>query len=126
MNENKISSMIVDAAIEVHRELGGPGLLEGVYEEALTWELHQKDLNVQQQKPVPIHYKGNKLSSDLRLDLLVHDLVIVECKAMTEENDVYRSQLLTYLRLSGKKLGLLINFGARYVKEGITRVVHDL
>ena len=126
MTENQISREIVLSAIEVHRTLGGPGLLESVYEEALVWELKQRGLNVQRQMMVPIHYKGVSLSSPLRLDLLVHDKVIVECKALVKYNKIFEAQTLTYLRITGLKLGLVINFGETLVKDGIHRVVNGL
>jgi GxxExxY protein len=126
VHENAISKIIVDAAIEVHRTLGGPGLLESAYEEPLAWELTQRGLTVERQKPVPIIYKDHTLATPLRLDLLVNGLVIVECKATTRYNPIFEVQLLTYLRLTGLKLGLVINFGERLVKDGIHRVVNNL
>jgi len=126
MTENEISRIIVECAIEVHRTLGGPGLLESVYEEALVWELEQRRLNVQRQVLLPISYKEHALANPLKVDLIVADLVIVECKATTQYNDIFESQLLTYLRLSERKLGLVINFGERLVKNGIHRVVNGL
>ena len=126
MAENEISRIIVECAIEVHRTLGGPGLLESVYEEALVWELEQRRLNVQRQVLLPISYKGHALATPLKVDLIVADLVIVECKATTQYNDIFESQHLTYLRLSERKLGLVINFGERLVKNGIHRVVNGL
>ena len=126
MHENEISKIILDAAIEVHRTLGGPGLLEGVYEEALAWELTCRGLTVERQKVVPLVYKGHTLATPLRLDLLVNGQVIIECKATTQYNDIFEVQVLTYLRLTGLKLGLVINFGERWVKDGIHRVVNNL
>ena len=126
MNENELSRVIVDCAIEVHRTLGGPGLLEGVYEEALVWELDQRGLAVARQQPVPIVYKGHTLASPLKIDVMVNGLVIVECKATVQYNAIFEVQLLTYLRLTGLKLGLVINFGERLVKDGIHRVVNGL
>jgi GxxExxY protein len=126
MTENEISRVVVMAAIEVHRTLGGPGLLESVYEEALAWELGRRGVSVERQKLVPIRYKGAMLSTPLRLDLLVGDKVIIECKAMAEYNSIAEVQTLTYLRLTGCKLGLVINFGERLVKDGIHRVVNGL
>ena len=126
MTENEISKVIVDAAIEVHRELGGPGLLESVYEEALVEELTRRGLRLERQLQVPIIYKGKQLASPLRLDLKVNGLVLVDNKAVTEWNPVFEPQMLTYLRLTGLKLGLVINFGERYVKNGIHRVVNGL
>jgi GxxExxY protein len=126
MHENQISRMILDAAIQVHRTLGGPGLLESVYEEALVWELKERGLTVERQKPVPIRYKEHILATPLRLDLLVNGKVIVECKATTAYNTIFEVQTLTYLRLTGLKLGLVINFGERLVKDNYHRVVNNL
>ncbi len=126
MNENEISKTIVSAAIEVHRTLGGPGLLESVYEEALAYELTQQGCNVRRQVPSPIQYKDVTLATPLKIDLLVNDVVIVECKAVTQYNSIFATQLLTYLRLKTLKLGLVINFGEKLVKEGIHRVVNGL
>jgi GxxExxY protein len=126
MTENEISKHIVECAIEVHRTLGGPGLLEDVYEEALAWELTQRGLRVERQVITPIVYKGRTLGTPLRLDMLVEGLVIVENKATTAYNSIFESQALTYLRLRNLKLALVINFGERYVKDGIHRVVNGL
>src|SRR6266567_2010405 len=126
MTEDEISRVIVDAAIEVHQELGGPGLIESVYEEAMVEELQQRGLTVERQLWVPIFYKGKKLASPLRLDLQINGLVLVDNKAVTEWNTIFEAQMLTYLRLTKLKLGLVINFGERYVKNGIHRVVNGL
>jgi GxxExxY protein len=126
MDENEISRVIVDAAIEVHRELGGPGLIEDVYEEALEEELRLRGMLVERQLPVRIVYKGRLLRKPLRLDMKVQKLVLVDNKAVTEWNPIFESQLLTYLRLTGLKLGLGINFGERILKAGIHRVVNGL
>ena len=126
MTENDISRLIVESAIEVHRTLGGPGLLESVYEEALVWELGQRGLTVQRQVYLPIRYKGMILASPLRIDIIVGDRVIVECKAVAQYIAIFEVQTLTYLRLTGMKLGLVINFGERVVKNGIHRVVNGL
>lgn len=126
MEENEIAKVVVDAAIEVHRTLGGPGLLEAVYEEALAFELSSRGLNVQRQKAVPLVYKGRRLATDLRLDLLVSELVIVECKSTAIYNRLFEAQALTYLRLCDLKLALVINFGERLVRQGIHRVVNGL
>jgi GxxExxY protein len=126
MTENRISRIAVECAIEVHRTLGGPGLLENVYEEAFAWELEQRSLKVRRQTQIPIRYKGMVLASNLKIDLMVADLVLVECKAVSKYDDIFRAQLLTYLRLSGLKLGLIINFGQKLVKDGIHRVVKGL
>lgn len=113
MNENELSRIIVDSAIETHRTLGGPGLLESVYEEALFWELKSRGLSIEKQKEVPIIYKGNLLASPLRLDLLVEKLVIVEIKSLIQYNSIFETQALTYLRLMNLKLALVINFGTK-------------
>jgi GxxExxY protein len=126
MNENEMSKVIVDAAIDVHRTLGGSGLLEAVYEEALAFELESRGLFVHRQKAVPLVYKGRRLSSDLRLDLLVNDRVVVECKATVAYNSLFEAQALTYLRLCDLRLALVINFGERQVRQGIHRVVNGL
>lgn len=126
MDENTLSQYIVTAAIEVHRVLGGPGLLERVYEEALVWELRHAGIALEQQKLLPIRYKNIILATPLRIDLLVGGLVIVECKATETYNPLFAAQALTYLRLSGLKLALVINFGERKVKNGIHRVVNGL
>ncbi|MGA2543302.1 MAG: GxxExxY protein [Verrucomicrobiota bacterium] len=126
MNENEISKIIVDSAIEVHRELGGPGLIEGVYEEAMVEELTQRGLHAERQVQVPIFYKGKRLGNPLRLDLKLNGLVLVDNKAVTQWNPVFEAQMLTYLRLTGLKLGLVINFGEQFVKNGIRRVVNGL
>jgi GxxExxY protein len=126
MTENEISKVIVGAAIEVHRELGGPGLLEGVYEEVMVEELTRHGMTVERQLQVPIIYKGKRLGTPLRLDLKVNGLVLVDNKAVTEWNTIFEAQMLTYLRLTKLKLGLVINFGEQYVKNGIHRVVNGL
>ena len=126
MTENEISKIIVESAIEVHRELGGPGLLEGVYEEAMTEELTRRALHVERQLHVPIIYKGKLLGNPLRLDLKLNGLVLVDNKAVNQWNPIFEAQMLTYLRLTGLKLGLVINFGEQFVKNGIRRVVNGL
>ena len=126
MDENEISKVIVDAAIEVHRELGGPGLLESVYESALAYELEERGLEVERQRNVPILYKGKRPQGDLRLDMVVNKKVIVECKATTIYSSVFEAQALTYLRLLDLKLALVVNFGKGRVSKGIRRVVNGL
>jgi len=126
MTENEVAKVIVEAAIEVHRALGGPGLLESVYEEALTHELKLRGLQVERQVAVPIVYKGCRLGCGLRLDLVVAGKVIVECKATRDDNRLFAAQALTYLRLMNLKLALVVNFGERLVKDGIRRVVNRL
>ena len=123
---NAVSGAVVDAAIEVHRTLGGPGLLESVYEEALACELRRRGMAVDRQRGVPLMYKGMRLSTPLRLDMIVESQVIVECKATTSYLDVFDAQALTYLRLLDLRVALVINFGARLVRDGIHRVVNDL
>ncbi len=124
--ENRVAAIIIACAIEVHRTLGGPGLLERIYEEALMLELIRRGLRVERQRPVPVVYKGTTLDAPLVLDMVVEDLVVVENKATTVHNDIFESQLLTYLRVTGLRLGLLINFGERRVADGIHRVVNGL
>jgi GxxExxY protein len=123
--ENQITKRIIGAAIEVHRTLGGPGLLESVYEEALVWELTNRGLLVERQVDVPIRYKGQQLATPLRVDMLVERKIIVENKATTKYNTIYEAQTLTYLRLLDLQVGLVINFGEKYVKNGIHRVVNN-
>ena len=100
MNENEISKVIVDSAIEVHRELGGPGLIESIYEEAMVEELARRGMKVERQLQVPIVYKGKRLANPLRLDLKVNSLLLVDNKAVTEWNPIFEAQMLTYLRLT--------------------------
>lgn len=126
MTENEISRIIYESAIEVHKAMGGPGLLESVYEEALAYELSVRGLSVQRQVEIPLVYKKVILGSKLRIDLLVDNKVIVECKATNEYNKIFETQVVTYLRLSGLKLGLVVNFGEPLVKNGIHRVVNNL
>jgi GxxExxY protein len=126
MNENDISQIVIQSAIEVHRTLGGPGLLESIYEQALDWELRHNGLSVERQCELPVRYKGILLPVPLRLDLIVENLVIVECKATMDHHPVFESQLLTYLRVTGLHLGMLVNFGFPIVSRGISRVVNKL
>lgn len=126
VTENEISKVVVEGAIEVHRTLGGPGLLESVYEEALAHELGLRGVTVERQRAVPVVYKGVSLSTPLRVDLIVGGLVIVECKATSAYNPVFEAQALTYLRLLQLRLALVINFGERLVRDGIHRVVNNL
>ncbi|MCG8586895.1 MAG: GxxExxY protein [Pirellulales bacterium] len=126
MDENSISREIIGAAIEVHTVLGGPGLLESVYEESLCYELQLRGIEVERQIEVPVVYKGHRLSTYLRLDVLVGGLVIVECKATEEDHPIHQAQCLTHLRLTDKRLGLVVNFGQKLVKDGIHRVVNNL
>lgn len=123
--ENELSYKIIGAAIEIHRNLG-PGLLENIYEEALCYELFLRGLKIQRQVPVPVVYKGVAIRDPLCLDILVEEKVVIEVKATEKNNPIYEVQTLTYLRLTGAKLGLLINFGNPHLREGIVRVVNQL
>lgn len=122
---NHISAKIVDAALRVHKSLG-PGLLESVYEVVLAHELTKRGLHVVRQHPVPIEYDEIRMQIGFRADLLVEDLVIVEVKSVEAIAPVHKMQLLTYLRLADKRLGLLINFNVALIKDGICRVVNGL
>lgn len=126
VDENELSHQIIGAAIEVHRQLGGPGLLEDVYVESLCAELEFRKIAVAREVLVPLFYKGRRLQKSYRIDVLVGGLVIVEAKAVDEVHPVHLSQCLTHLKLAGKKLGLVINFGVRYVKDGVHRIVNGL
>jgi GxxExxY protein len=121
MNENDISGKIIGCAIEVHKTLG-PGLLESAYEECLFYELIESGLKVERQKALPVVYKEVKLEAGYRIDLLVENLVVVELKSVDALNDVHTAQVLTYLKLSGCKLGLLINFNVSRLRDGIKRL----
>ena len=125
MTENQISYQIRGAIFDVYNELG-PGLLESVYEEAMVFELKKRGLSIQRQLEVPILYKGERLSTDLRLDLLVEDSVIVELKSVSELQDVHYKQLLTYLKLTKKKLGILVNFNTDDIQYDIKRVANGI
>ena len=125
MHENELTREIIGSAIEVHRLLG-PGLLEAVYEEALCHELHLRGITFRRQQPVPISYKGLHLKTNLRLDLLVEDRIIVDLKAKEALSAPDKPQLLTYLRLCHLKLGLIINFHVPVLREGVFRVVNGL
>jgi GxxExxY protein len=124
--ENHLSEQVIDAAIEVHRILGGPGLLESLYEYALFYELRLRNIQVQSQVRIPVNYKNYYLREPMRLDLLVGNRVIIEVKAVEKECDIFKAQILTYLRLTGFKLGLVINFGQARLIDGLTRVVNGL
>ena len=124
MDLNEISARIIKAAIKVHKELG-PGLLESVYQACMVIELQHMAMNFQSQLPLPIFYRGQKLNGlEFRLDLLVEDEVVVELKSVARVEDVHKKQLLTYLRLADKRLGLLINFNESLLKDGITRIIN--
>ena len=125
MTENEIAKIIVDAAFHLHKRLG-PGLLETVYEVILANMLQRRGLKVARQVPVAIVFDGIKFNEGFRADLVVEDKVIVELKSVEKVVPVHKKQLLTYLRLADKKLGLLINFGAELIRDGISRVVNGL
>ena len=119
----ELTSSIIGAAIEVHKTLG-PGLLESVYETCLAYELKQKGLKVERQKPLPVIYKSTQLDCGYRLDMLVENSVIVEIKAIEQLLPLHDAQLLSYLQLSGCTVGLLMNFNVSLLKHGIRRMVH--
>ena len=123
--ENELSGLIIGTCIEIHRELG-PGLLESVYEEVLTYELTEKGLLVERQKDVPVVYKGKKMELGFRADLIVNETVLIELKSVEAISKVHPKIVLTYLKLTGLKLGLLINFNEVLLKDGITRIVNNL
>jgi len=117
-----LTEKIIGAAMEVHRALG-PGLLESAYEACLVYELAQRGLKVEQQKPIPLVYKSVRLDRGYRLDLLVENTIIIEIKAVEELHPIHEAQLISYLKLSGFRVGLLINFNVRLLKDGIRRFI---
>ncbi len=125
MTENELSRIILDKAFEVHSEFG-PGLLESVYEELLCYKFEQSNLNYQRQKPIPVIYNEIKLEIGFRADIIVENRVIIEIKSVEYLADVHYKQLLTYLKITGLKLGLLINFNEALLKDGIKRIVNNL
>ena len=125
MTENEIATIIVDAAYTIHVKTG-PGLLESAYEAMLVYELRKRGLNVLQQVPLPVIYDGVELEAGYRVDLIVEDKVLVELKSVEKVLLVHRKQLLTYLRMADKRLGLLINFGSDTIKKGISRVANGM
>ncbi len=125
MHENEVSEIIIGAAINVHKNLG-PGLLESAYEECLYYELNKNSLKVEKQKPMPLIYDDVKLDVGYRLDIMVENKVVIEIKSVEALNDVHLAQVLTYLKLSNCKLGLLINFNVSKLVNGIRRVVNKL
>ena len=122
-NINELSSSIIGAAIEVHKELG-PGLLESAYEECLCLELRDRGLTFERQLSLPVQYKAHTINCAYRIDILVQNTIVVELKAVDRIEPIHKAQLLTYLKLSKKKLGLLINFKVPFLKEGIVRLVN--
>ena len=125
MTENEIATLVVDAAYTVHTRLG-PGIYEIVYEVVLAHELRKHGLHFERQRPVPIVYDGIEFDEGFRADVVVEDKVILELKSVEQVLPVHKKQLLTYLRLMDKRLGLLINFGAPVIKDGIFRIVNGL
>ncbi|HEX7367678.1 MAG TPA: GxxExxY protein [Pelobium sp.] len=122
--ENSLATKVIGLAIKVHKELG-PGLLESVYKECLFYELKKSGLFVEKEKPLPIFYDEVELECGYRLDLFVANRLVIEIKSVKEMNDIYLAQLLTYLKLSECKLGLLINFNVLLLKDGIKRVINE-
>jgi GxxExxY protein len=123
--ENDLFEIVMDASVEVHRSLGGPGLLENVYEAALCHELSLKGISTQTQLPVQVLYKGVVVREPLYLDIVIGNEMVIEVKATERDFAFYQAQLFTYLRLTGIKLGLLVNFGKKDVRQGICRVIND-
>jgi GxxExxY protein len=125
MTENEIATQIVDAAYKIHTGLG-PGLLESVYEAVLEWELGRRGLSVRRQIPIPVHYEDLHFDMGFRADLIVGGRVLCELKSVEHLLPVHKKQLLTYVKLADLRLGLLLNFGAPRIKDGIARLVHRL
>ena len=125
MNENEISKVIFDCALKIHKNLG-PGLLESAYEECLFYELKKYGLNIEKQKALPLVFEEVKLEIGYRIDMIVENKVIIEVKSVEALNDVHLAQVLTYLKLSDCKLGMLINFNVAFIKNGIRRVANNL
>ncbi|HPR31709.1 MAG TPA: GxxExxY protein [Prolixibacteraceae bacterium] len=122
---NHLSGIILDACIDVHMQLG-PGLLESVYEYCLCKELRNRSVKAIRQVPIPIFYKGEKIEMGFRADILVEEEVIIELKALREVEDIHRAQVITYLKVTGKKLGLLINFDVKKIVSGFERFVNKI
>lgn len=125
MTENELSKIVFDAALKVHQNLG-PGLLESTYEECLFYELKKTGLKVEKQKALPLVYEEIKLDVGYRLDIIIEDKLIIEIKAVESLNELHFAQLLTYLKLTNCKLGMLINFNVKLVKQGIKRIANNL
>lgn len=123
MHENELGTIIVTEAIQIHQSLG-PGLLESVYEAILARRLERRDLLVQRQVPIPIKFEGETFEEGFRADPVVESKVIIELKSLDKVNNAHKKQLLTYLKLSGLKLGYLLNFGEELMKSGITRTIN--
>lgn len=125
MTENELSKIVVDCMFKVHKGLG-PGLLESAYEECLSYELSKTGLVIERQKPLPLLYESVRMEIGYRVDILIENKLIVEIKAVECLNDVHKAQVITYLKLSGCKLGLLVNFNVALIKDGIKRIVNNL
>jgi GxxExxY protein len=125
VTENEIGKIVVDSAIAIHRELG-PGLLEIVYEVVLADELNKRGLHIERQIPVRIECRGTRFEEGFRADIIIEGIVILEIKSIDQVNNTHKKQLLTYLKLTGMKLGYLLNFGESLMKNGITRIVNGL
>ncbi len=125
MDINELSSKIIGGAIEVHKALG-PGLLESAYEECIFHELNLQGFSLERQKPLPVTYKGRILDCGYRLDLVVEKMIILELKSCEKIEPIHKAQLLTYLKLSGLNLGLLLNFNVPVMRDGIVRIVNEL
>ena len=125
MTENEISSIVIKCGIDVHKALG-PGLLESAYQECLYYKLKKEGLKVEKEKPMPLVFEEVRLECGYRIDLLVEDKVVIELKSVEVLNDVHVAQTLTYMKLGGYKLGLLINFNVPLLKYGVRRVVDKL
>lgn len=125
MTENEIAKIIVNTAFKIHKTLG-PGLFESVYEEIMHYELTKQGLQVERQKAIPVHWDYLKMEIGFKADLIVNNKVIIELKSVDKLHPLNYKQLLTYLRLTGKRLGLLINFNEALIKDGIKRIVNDL
>ena len=125
MDINQLSSQIIGAAIEVHKTLG-PGLLESAYEECLCHELHLHGVSLERQKQLPVLYKGKRLDCGYRLDIVVEKAIILELKSCEKIEPIHKAQLLTYLKLSGLTLGLILNFNVPVIKNGIVRMVNEM
>lgn len=125
MTENELSKIAVDCMFKIHKNLG-PGLLESAYEECLFYELSKTGLPVERQKPLPLIYETIKMEIGYRVDLMIENKLVIEVKAVEALNDIHKAQVITYLKLSGCKLGLLVNFNLTLIKDGIKRIVNNL
>jgi GxxExxY protein len=125
LTENEIATIVVDAALKIHKQLGS-GLMESAYQKVMMIELAKRGLSVESEVPIPVIFEGNQIDSGFRADIVVENKVILELKAIQRNNYVHKQQLLSYLKLSNLKLGLVINFGSQLIKNGINRVVNGL